>query len=381
MFDSTFSWLLLPLGIALGWAWARSRQAGGAPAAKTDTLAGLSSLANDNADQAIAALTRAADADPAAAELQLTLGGLFRKRGEIDRAIQLHEAVLARPQLSQPLADAAHVELAQDYLKAGLLDRAESQLRDVAGPGPQLVPALELLLDLYEQGRDWPQAIETAQRLQAAKGQSLAQRIAHYHCGLAEAARQRGETAPASRELELALSQDSGSVRVRLLQASLAEAAKDWSAAIKAYWIVMQHDGRYFAEVAPALERCYRESGDARGYPQFLDEAESALTDAAGPSLAKARWLRQQGADPRGYLGEHLALHPSREGMLLWLEASAEDGGAPPWLRTLLESLKKSLQNRPRYACTSCGLQPSLLFWQCPKCRHWGTVIPVEERL
>ncbi|MDR3418060.1 MAG: tetratricopeptide repeat protein [Nevskia sp.] len=379
MFDSTFAWLLLPLGIALGWAWARGRgNAGGE--ARTDTLAGLSSLANDNADQAIVALSRAAEADPAAAELQLTLGGLFRKRGEIDRAIQLHEAVLARPGLPQGLAEAARVELAQDFLKAGLLDRAESLLRELADSSARLDAALELMLDLYEQGRDWPQAIEAAQRLQAAKGRSMAQRIAHYRCELADAARQAGDIPAAAQELQRALEQDSDSVRACLAQAALAEQAKDWPAAIKAYWNAMQRDGRFFSEVVGPLERCYRETADPRGYGRFLDEAETALADAAAPSLAKARWLREQGGDVRAYFGEQLARKPTREGVLLWLETGAGED-SPAWLQTLRESLRKSLQSRPRYACSSCGLQPSMLFWQCPKCRHWGTVFPLEDRL
>lgn len=381
MFDSFFAWLLLPLGIALGWAWARGHRApAGEVGSRADTLAGLSSLATDNADQAIAALSRAAQADPAAAELQLTLGGLFRKRGEIDRAIHLHETLLARPDLPAAIADTAHLELAQDYLKAGLLDRAEALLGGLEGSGTQLVQALELLLDLHEQGRDWKQAIEAARRLQAAKGQSAAPRLAQYWCELADAARQQ-DAAAAARYLEKALEEDPDCLRASLLQAGLAETAKDWPAAIKAYWRAMQQDGRFFSEVAPPLERCYRESGNAGGYAEFLDEAESSLTDSAAPALAKARWLQAQGQDVRPYLGEHLARKPTREGLLLWLEGNAGEASPPPWLSTLKDSLKKALQARPRYTCTNCGLQPSLLYWQCPRCRQWGKQVPVEEKL
>ena len=380
MFDSVLAWLLLPLGVALGLAWSRSRRGAAEPQSQEDTLAGLTSLANDNADQAIAALSRAADAEPAA-ELQLTLGGLFRKRGEIDRAIQLHESVLARSGLSTKIADAARVELAQDYLKAGLLDRAESLLQGMEGTSAQLAAALELLLDLYEQARDWPQAIDTARRLQAVKGQGSAARIAQYWCELAEAAQHRGDAAEAGRCLQQALEQNPECVRASLLQAALAEAGKDWNAAVKAYWRAMQQDGRYFSEVAPAMERCYAALGDKKGYGEFLDEAETSLTESAAPALLKARWLQAQGQDLRAYFGEQLARKPTRQGMLLWLESGSGEPSAPPWLQTLSESLKKSLQSRPRYHCTSCGLQPSMLFWQCPKCKRWETVVPVEEKL
>ncbi len=381
MFDSTIAWLLLPLGVALGLAWARNRPAaGGEPASREDTLAGLNSLANDNADQAIAALSRAADAEPAA-ELQLTLGALFRKRGEIDRAIQLHEAILARNDLPRKIADAARIELAQDYLKAGLLDRAESLLQGMEGTSAQLSGALELLLDLYEQARDWPQAIETARRLQSVKGQSSAMRIAQYWCELADTAQHGGDSAKASHDLQNALEQNPECVRASIAQAVLAEAAKDWAAAIKAYWRAMQQDGRFFTEVVPAMERCYAATGDKRGYAQFLDEAETSLTQSPAPALVKARWLLAQGQDLRDYFGEHLARKPTRQGMLLWLDGGVNEEGAPPWLQTMRESLKKSLQALPRYTCTSCGLQPSMLFWQCPKCKRWETVVPVEEKL
>jgi lipopolysaccharide biosynthesis regulator YciM len=382
MFDSILVWLLLPLGAALGFAWARGGHGAAGPSvSREDTMAGLNSLANDNADQAIAALSRAADAEPAAAELQLTLGGLFRKRGEIDRAIHLHEALLARSDLPPKIIDAARIELAQDYLKAGLLDRAESLLQGMEGSSAQLAAALELLLDLYEQAHDWPQAIEAARRLQSVKGQSSGLRLAQYSCELAEAAQHGGDAAAAARYLQQALDYNPECVRASLAQAAQAEAAKDSSAAIKAYWRAMQQDGRYFAEVAPALERCYAASGDKRGYTQFLEEAETALAGSAAPALFKARWMQAQGEDLRPWFGERLARQPTRQGMLLWLETAAAQEGALPWLNTLQESLKKSLQARPRYACTACGLQPSMLFWQCPRCKRWETVAPVEEKL
>jgi len=249
------------------------------------------------------------------------------------------------------------------------------------GTSAQLSGALELLLDLYEQARDWPQAIDTARRLQSVKGQSSAMRIAQYWCELADTAQHGGDSAKASHDLQNALEQNPECVRASIAQAVLAEAAKDWAAAIKAYWRAMQQDGRFFTEVVPAMERCYAATGDKRGYAQFLDEAETSLTQSAAPALVKARWLLTQGQDLRDYFGEHLARKPTRQGMLLWLDGGVNEEGAPPWLQTMRESLKKSLQALPRYTCTSCGLQPSMLFWQCPKCKRWETVVPVEEKL
>jgi lipopolysaccharide biosynthesis regulator YciM len=378
MVDSVLSWLLLPLGAALGWAWARRRAGEEGQRGREQAMA---SLADDDSDQAVAALSHAADADPAAAELQLTLGGLFRRRGELDRAIRLHETLLARTDLPRKVADAARIELAQDYLKAGLLDRAEELLKGMEGSSPQLAGALELLLDLYEQARDWAQALDAARRLQAVKGQSLGPRMAQYCCEMAETAQRQNDAAGAGRLLQEALDHNPECVRASLAQAALGEAAKDWSAAIKAYWRAMQQDGRFFSEVAPALERCYEAAGDKDGYRSFLAEAETALKGSPAPALFRARWLRAHEQDARAYYGEHLARQPTRQGMLLWLEMGGTAENPPPWLSTLAESLKKSLQNRPRYACGSCGLQPSLQFWQCPRCKRWESVAPAEEKL
>jgi lipopolysaccharide biosynthesis regulator YciM len=305
---------------------------------------------------------------------------MFRRRGEVEHAIRVHEGVLAGTGLSPADAGAARVELAQDYLKAGLLDRAEALLETLDQAGSQAGAALELLLEIHEQSRDWARAIETAGRLQAVKGASAALRIAHYLCEQAEAARTAGNLAGAARLVEAALKEDRECVRAGILQAALFEGAKDWRNAIKAYWRSMQQDGRFFAEVAPAMERCCREAGDAAAYDAFLAEAEASLVDSPAPALARARWQQMQDQPVREGLGAALARNPTREGLLLWLRGSRQEP-PPESLKTFSESLGKSLQARPRYRCTRCGLLPSVLFWQCPKCRTWGSVVPAEERL
>jgi lipopolysaccharide biosynthesis regulator YciM len=374
MVGGLFAWLLLPLGMILGWALRRSRD-DGTGAGRAELTGGNSGL---DQEQAIAALARAVDADPAA-ELQLALGGLLRRRGEIDRAIALHEAVLAHPALAPQLQDAARLELAQDYLKAGLLDRAETMAIALSDSSQLPIPALELLLDLYEQSRDWPHAIETARRLQGAKGQSNALRIAHYWCELAETAKAKKDLDGAAAHVAKAQAEDRDSVRAAMLEAAIAESRGDWKAALEAYWRAMQRNGRFFPEVAAQVERCCREAGDTAGYGKFLDEALSALTDLAAPALAKARWMQAQGQPVRGFLAEPLARKPTREGLLVWIEGGPAEEPSP--LRPLAETLKKSIQMRPKYACAHCGVAPSVLFWQCPGCKRWGSIAPAEEKL
>ncbi|MBL6749397.1 MAG: tetratricopeptide repeat protein [Nevskia sp.] len=380
MLQGLLAWLLLPLGLALGWALARARRPAPAGPAAAVPAQVAPAETDDGTALAIEALGRAAAAEPGAVELQLTLGAMFRRRGEVERAIRVHEALLGRPGLSAVSAGAVRVELAQDFLKAGLLDRAEALLEELEGPGPQAAPALELLLEIHEQTRDWVQAVQTARRLQAVKGSSAAPRIAHYWCEQAEAARAAGDTAAAARLLETALEEDRDCVRASMLQGALLEAAKDSRGAIKAYWRSMQQDGSFFAEVAPAMERCCREAADADTYAGFLAEAEASLKDSPAPALAKARWLQLQGQPVRGHLGAALAHCPTREGVLLWVRGGAGEP-APESLQAFAQTLAKSLKARPRFVCKRCGLQPSVLFWQCPKCRTWGSVAPADERL
>jgi lipopolysaccharide biosynthesis regulator YciM len=379
--DTLFAWLLFPLGGLLGWALARRRSpAEKAQGIHADTLAGLGSLARNDDDQAISALSRAVEAEPGTVELQAALGGLFRKRGEIDRAIRLHESVLARTDLSPADADSARYELAQDFLKAGLMDRAEPLLQRLAEQGSHAVSALELLLDLYEQGRDWRQAIGVAQRLQSLQGRSMSERIAHYHCELAENARHGGDPAEAGREAQRALDVDRSCTRANFLLASMAEAGRDWSVAIRHWWRGAEQDPRYIAEAVGPIERCYREAGNPQGYSQLLADAEVQFPQSGVIARARAKQLRDEGKDAQEYLATLIGREPSAQSLLLWLQGTsslAEAGGA----QLICETLGKRLAAKPRYSCRACGLEPSVLFWQCPSCKTWGSVIPAVEGL
>ena len=378
MFENLLSWLLLPLGVVLGLSLARKRDGKAPPDIRADALAGLSSLARNQDEQAITALTRAVEIEPGTVELQMTLGSLFRKRGEIDRAILLHEAVLARAGLKPEEASAARYELAQDYLRAGVMDRAEALLQTLVASGVQLAPALELLLDLYEQGRDWPQAIATATRLQAVRGSSLAPRIAQYYCEIAESGRHAGDTDSAAREADKALDIDRSCTRASLLLGVMAEARADWPAAIRAYERVVEQDSRYLPEVLAPLARCYAQAGDTAGYIRFLDDTEADHPEVVAVTLARAEHLRSTDGDAQTYLAKRLAATPSWRGLLFWLDGQMPEDADAASIRA---ALRGKLDRQPRYVCSGCGLQPSVLFWQCPGCKQWATIAPVTDRI
>jgi lipopolysaccharide assembly protein B len=375
------AWLMLPLGAALGWYLARRwpRPVEHDPRGGSEYLAGLTHLVNQDPDQAIAAFVKAVEVDDETVELHLTLGSLFRKRGEVDRALRIHENLLARPTLKPLHRNQARFELAQDFLAAGVLDRAEDLFKELVAQGVFLQPALESLLALYEQVRDWRHALDAARQLEAVKSASLRPLIGQYYCERAEAARTRKDLPEALRLTGRALSEHPECVRASLLQGALHEAAGDPAAAIKSYRRVPEQDPRYLGEVVGPLKRCHEQVQDRAGFRRFLEEAEDLWKHPA-VVLARAELMQAEGEDPSAYLMERLQRQPQWRGLdLLLAQVAARSEQAAPFLEGLRQALRKVMERRPAYQCVHCGFTPSLLFWQCPRCKQWTTVAPVDE--
>jgi lipopolysaccharide assembly protein B len=387
VFDTFFSGLMLLVGVALGWVLARRTPPG--PVAEgslsREQLGGLiTELAGDDPDRALAALTQAAEMDHATAELHLTLGSLFRRRGEVDRALRIHEALLARPVLRPELREQTRYELAQDYLKAGVIDRAEALLTELGTSGAHVAPALKMLQGLHEQARDWRQAIDVARRLEAVRGAPQKRAIGHYLCELADEARAGGDPAGATRLASQALAEDPDCVRANLLLGALHEAAGDLPAAIKSYRRVLDQDGRFLPEVIEPLRRCCAAAGREAEFSEFLADAKEMTKASSLPWVAEAHLLRAEGQDPLPHLAQSLEQRPSRAVLAQFL-AEMQDrpevvaaglGGATASLRGTVERLMAAT---PGYQCRQCGFQPRQLFWQCPACKHWATTAPVDD--
>lgn len=362
MFENLLSWLLLPLGVVLGLNLARKRepQNGGGHGDIPPAGGGLARTVESEAD---------------VVELQMTLGSLFRKRGDVDRAIRLHEVILARSGLSQAEAAKARLELAEDYLRAGLMDRAEALLHELVDGGQQVAPALEMLLDLYELGRDWTRAIETASRLQSVLGSSLGPRTAHYWCELAENAIHAGMLEDAEQQANRALDADRNCIRASLLLAQMAEKREQWVEAIGCYGRAILQDRRYVSEVLGPLRRCHEASGRMGDYLQLLDDAVLDLQGSIPVVLAKLRLQQEAGSDVSRVAAERFSATPDWRLLLLWLELQTAGDESS---KAVLEAARKRLEARPRYSCSSCGLQPSVLFWQCPSCKQWASIAPLS---
>ena len=384
MLESLYTWLLLPLGAVLGWVLAR-RAPTPAPRADGGEQLGslLSELSTDDPDRAVAALTQAADGGSENAELLLTLGNLLRRRGEVDRALRIHEALLARPQLPLELRHRARYELGLDYLKAGLIDRAQPLFEELAAQGLHLTASLEQIIGICEQGRDWRQAIDAARRLEAARGEPRRLIIAQYYCELAEESRQLGQPAEALKLARQAAVEHPDGVRAQLLLGELYREQGDHAAAIKAYRRVFDLDVRFLPEVLGPLGQCYEQASDAKGYLDFLADAKEQ-TATALPVMAEARLMRDEGLDAMSHLAGGLETRPGRAVLVEFLEVMEQRpevvaAGLDKPAASLRGALRKLIDSSPRYKCGQCGFTPRQLFWQCPTCKQWGTTAPVED--
>ncbi|MGN6665492.1 MAG: lipopolysaccharide assembly protein LapB [Trinickia sp.] len=380
--DLDFWWLLVvPVAFALG--WMASRYDLKALLSESANLPrsyfrGLNFLLNEQPDQAIDAFIEVVKLDPETVELHFALGNLFRRRGETDRAIRIHQNLLSRADLPANERDHALFELGQDFLKAGLLDRAEEALRRLDA-GEYARDAQRALLTIYEIEKEWAKAIDAANRLETMGAEPLVREIAQFHCELAQEALQRKDAVEAAAQLERALSANSGSVRATILAGDVAAASGDHAAAIGIWRRVESQNPSYLPLVAEKLMKAYAAlSRSQEGAALLTDYVErygsSDLLDVAYPHVAKLC-----GADTAHALARtQMRASPNLSGMTRLIEAQIETAEEPrraelELMRTLI---KQRTKNLPRYTCQNCGFRARLFYWQCPGCSGWETYAP-----
>ncbi|MES1944953.1 tetratricopeptide repeat protein [Salinisphaera sp. PC39] len=376
--------LLLPAAAASGW-YLRGRMRRPEerpPHVHPDYLRGISHLVNDDADKAIEVFVRLLEVDNETVETHLALGNLFRRQGEVDRALRVHQNLVARPNLKPVHRNQARFELAQDYLRAGVLDRAENLFRELVDQGMFLERALSGLVAIYEAERDWQQAIETTRRLESVRGHSLRPVIAQYFCELAENERAAGDAQAALRHIKSARGEFRECVRASLLRGEIEEAAGDHAAAIKAYRQVLKQDVDFVTEILAPMERCFLARDDFDGYRRFLEEVIQRYEGPA-PHIALARLLERQRRNDEAiaHLSDYLQATPNWIAFyhLLDLTWSGTRTGLSGPLDSLRQSLRQVIDRQPLYHCGHCGFSGRYLHWQCPSCKQWNSVAPVRD--
>ena len=390
--------LLLPVAAASGWWFAkreeRRKQEENALGLYPDYFKGLNYLINEQPDKAIEVFVKMLEVDTETVETHFALGSLFRRRGEVDRAIRIHQNLIARPTLTQEQRNQALLELGEDYLRAGWFDRAESMFLKLietedstsdilssATCASQVAPALRSLCDIYQQEREWNKAINSAQKLETATGKKLSNIIAQYYCELAEQARQRQDIDEANKMIRRALASDPKCVRASILQGDIDMMSGHYTSALRAYKNVEEQDADYLAEVIPRLVDCYNKLGNPEEIAGYLKNVLQKYAGVA-PLLAFAELLRdQQGEqDAAVFVAEHLNKQPTLSGVtcLIDLYLVGSEGKIREHLLMLNTAIKKLLQERPLYQCEQCGFSGKSLHWQCPGCKKWSTLKPVH---
>lgn len=377
--------LLLPVAALSGWLVGRRDVSDGGRKfshLSSDYFKGLNYLLNEQPDKAIEVFIHMLEVDSDTVDTHFAIGSLFRRRGEVDRAIRIHQNLIARPTLNRQQRDQALYELGTDYMRAGLLDRAESLFHELVNESPSYRPqALRQLLDIYQQEKDWHKAIAIGQRLQGMGSEGIGPVIAQFFCEQAEQALMLGERSEALRLVRCALAEDRNCVRATLLEGRIELDNGAYKSAVRVLRRVEQQNPAYLPEILAPLQEAFVQQGRVGDMIVYLRDM---LARHGGISimLALAELIRQQQGEKEAavFVVNHMRDHPSIRGMerLIALKLHSSDGQARDELLVLKGLTDKLLESKPVYCCSQCGYSGKNLSWQCPSCKQWNTIKPIR---
>lgn len=370
--------LLAAAGWALGRFGERDEEEAAAPPLNVDYLKGLNFLLNEQTDQALEHFLKMVRVDDRTIETHFALGSLFRRRGEVDRAIRIHQNIIARPDLPAEQRDQAYSSLAKDYLGAGLLDRAENMFVRLADGSRFQVEALEQLCRIYEQEKEWQKAIDAGQKLEVLSGRSLALQIAHYYCELAEQAVEKKDFSTARAYVKKAQSGRPRTFRGALTRADIARATEDTKTALRLYNRIIDENTYLITEALPKLVEIYQSEGSIAQLEKSLrtliknnpeikkDIAYTAIVNDIGDIDVIDECVE-----------EYILNEPTLTEFIDVQHIAGEDGKSRrDALVKVRMGLSKLAASTPRYQCKECGFSTKRLIWQCPSCKDWETQRP-----
>jgi lipopolysaccharide assembly protein B len=370
--------LLIPLFFGLGWGAARvdiRQVVHESRALPRSYFQGLNFLLNEQPDKAIDSFLEVAKVDSQTVELHFALGNLFRRRGETERAIRMHQNLIDRPDLNEGVRLHALSELGQDFLKAGLLDRAEEIFNKLVGTAFE-DEAKRNLLEIYQAEKEWQKAIELARELPDVASQ---QEIAEFYCELAAGEIMRSRPDSARAHLEAAMQQNRKCVRASVLQGDLLVQEGNLTGAIDAWQRIEQQDPTYLALVAQRLLETYRKLGQLdvgiallRGYLErypsldLIDVVYQLVLEREGNAVAY-RLVRDE-----------LQRNPTLLGLekLMLARLPLVEPELRPDIDLAKTIIQGYTQRLSRYRCNNCGFKARQFYWRCPACGGWESYSP-----
>ena len=383
-------WLLLiPIFFGLGWIASRwdlrleARQDERERLKQQrSTFKGLNLLLNEQPDQAIETLVKVAQLDPETVDLHFSLGNLFRRRGETERAIRVHQHLANRDDIKPRDRDHAAYELGRDFLRAGLLDRAEASLNQV-GQGKYAIPAKESLLEMYQVEKDWKKAIIAATELQGLQDKSHRLEIAQFYCEIAQDALRRKDMAEAESTINHALQAIPNQARALILQGDYFLAMERPLQAIEVWGVVAKESPAFMHLVADRWMAAHSAVSQAdAGLDQLLvllkTQAIGELLDIAHRHVMQIRGAQaaeKMLVEVMQHSPTLSALSKLAETRLVLAEASGPESRVAD-LKSTLGLLKQRTTALARYTCGNCGFRARRFYWQCPGCNHWEAYSP-----
>ncbi len=378
-------WLLLPIAALSGW-WVGRRTDNAQSKRSLRTIypeyfKGLNFVLNEQPDKAIEVFIRMLEVDSETIETHLALGNLFRRRGEVDRAIRIHQNLIARPTLNIEQRAHALLELGMDYMRSGLLDRAEGLFLELVNSGLYLNQAYAELLKIYQQERDWENAISIAIKLSPIANNSLNSDIAQFYCERAESALHEGDLRSVKYLIRKAISFYPNCVRASLIEARMLQQTGKTKLAVKSYKRVLAQDSDYITEIIAPLFDCYKKLDRIDAFVEYLQMLVNVYGGISPLLMLTELIVAREGKNAAiRFISDELKNRPTVKGVdrLIEYTLSSSEGEAHTHLKTIKYLTTQLIAEGAMYKCNNCGFDAKQLHWLCPSCRNWDTVKPVS---
>ncbi len=378
--------LLLPIAAAYGWYMGR-RSAQQDKQQNADRLSreyvtGVNFLLSNQQDKAVDLFLDMLKEDSSAFEAHLTLGNLFRSRGEVERAIRIHQSLVESASLSFEQRLLATQQLGRDYMAAGVYDRAENMFLQLTDEVDFKVSAYQSLLSLYQLTSDWSKAIDVAGKLVKLGNDNLREEIAHFYCELALQQLGSDDLESALALLNKAEHADKNCARVSIMKGRIYIEKAEYEKAISALKLVYDQDVELVAETLPLLYQCYLQLNQPEEWAIFLQQCVAGNSGAIAELYLADIILQDHGHDKAlTYINDQLQRHPTMRLFYRLMEyhlADAEEGRAKESLILLRKMVGEQIKTKPDYSCRKCGFTSHSLYWHCPSCRSWDTIKPIR---
>ncbi|WP_312226913.1 lipopolysaccharide assembly protein LapB [Pseudescherichia sp.] len=378
--------LLLPVAAAYGWYMGRrsaqQTKQDEANRLSRDYVAGVNFLLSNQQDKAVDLFLDMLKEDTGTVEAHLTLGNLFRSRGEVDRAIRIHQTLMESASLSYDQRLLAVQQLGRDYMAAGMYDRAEDMFNQLVDETDFRIGALQQLLQIYQATSEWQKAIDVAERLVKLGKDKQRGEIAHFYCELALQQMGNDDMDRAMALLKKGAAADRTSPRISIMMGRVLMAKGDYAKAVESLLRVIDQDKELVSETLEMLQTCYLQLGKNAEWAEFLTRCvEENVGATADLMLAEIIDQREGQDQAQMAVTRQLQRHPTMRVFHKLMDYhlhDAEEGRAKESLMALRDMVGEQIRSKPRYRCQKCGFTAYTMYWHCPSCRAWSTVKPIR---